>query len=105
MNFAILIPIVLFSIIALIVKWSLDHSKWKIQHRSGGASTDNSLRTSELRALIREAVEEANAPLTERVEALEARLDTPARHTPLLDAPLEAYEAETTPVAQKQRVS
>ena len=105
MNFAILIPIVLFSIIALIVKWSLDHSKWKLQHQSGDASTDNSLRTSELKAFIREAVEEANAPLTERVEALEARLDTPARHAPLLDAPLEAYETETTPVAQKQRVS
>ncbi len=105
MNFAFLIPIVLFSIIALIVKWGLDHSKWKIEHRSRGASTDNSLGTSELRALIHEAVEEANAPLTERVEALEARLDTPARHAPLLDAPLDAYEAETTPVAQKQRVS
>lgn len=104
MSFAILIPIVLFSIIALIVKWSLDHSKWKIQHQSGGASTENSLRTSELKAFIREAVEEANAPLTERVEALEARLDTPA-HAPLLDAPLDVYEAETTPVAQKQRVS
>lgn len=105
MNFAILIPIVLFSIIALIVKWSLDHSKWKIQHQSGVASTDNSLRTSELKAFIREAVEEANAPLTERVEALEVRLDTPARHAPLLDAPFDAYETETTPVAQKKRVS
>ena len=104
MNFALLIPIVFFSIIALIVKWGLDHSKWKIEHRSRGASTDNSLGTSELRALIHEAVEEANAPLTERVEALEARLDTPA-HAPLLDAPLDVYEAETTPVAQKQRVS
>ncbi len=104
MNFAFLIPIVLFSIIALIVKWGLDHSKWKIEHQSRGASTDNSLGTSELRALIHEAVEEANAPLTERVEALEARLDTPA-HAPLLDAPLDAYETETTPVAQKKRVS
>ena len=103
--YAFLIPIVLFSIIALIVKWSLDHSKWKIEHRSRGASTDNSLGTSELRALIQEAVEEANAPLTERVEALEAHLDTPARHAPLLDAPLDTYEAETTPVVQKQRVS
>ena len=105
MNFALLIPIVLFSIIALIVKWSLDHSKWKIQHQSGIASADNSLGTSELKAFIREAVEEANAPLTERVEALEVRLDTPARHAPLLDAPLDAYETETTPVAQKKRVS
>ncbi len=105
MSFAILIPIVFFSIIALIVKWSLDHSKWKLQHQSGDASTDNSLRTSELKAFIREAVEEANAPLTERVEALEARLDTPARQ-PLLDASLDdVYEAETMPVAQKQRIS
>ncbi len=39
-------------------------------------------------------------PLVERVEATEMRLDTPA-HAPLLYA----YETETTPVAQKQRVS
>ncbi len=39
-------------------------------------------------------------PLVERVEATEMRLDTPA-HAPLLDA----YETETPPVAQKQRVS
>ena len=103
--YAFLIPIVFFSIIALIVKWGLDHSKWKIEHQSRAASTDNSLGTSELRALIHEAVEEANAPLTERVEALEARLDTPVRHAPLLDAPLDVYDAETTPVVQKQRVS
>lgn len=96
-----LIPIVLFSSIAFIVKWSLDYSKWKLQYRSGGVPTDNSLGTSELKAFIREAVEEANAPLAERLDALEARLEAPARRAPLLDA----YEAEAMPVAPAPRGS
>ena len=102
-----LIPIVFFTIIALIVKWSLDYSKWKLQHDSGGPPADSSLRTSELKALIREAVEEANEPLAQRLDALEARLDAPTRHAPLLDASLDDVyeEAETMSVTQKQRVS
>ena len=105
MEIIFLIPIAALAAATFIVKWSLEYNKWKWESRQGGASTDNSLRMSELKALIHEAVEEANAPLTERFEALEVRLDTPARHAPLLDAPLDAYETETTPVAQKQRVS
>ena len=99
-----LIPIAAFVAATLIVKWSLEYSKWKRQFEQGRAPADNSLGTSELKTLIREAMEEANAPLVERIEALEAHRDTPA-HTPLLDGPLDAYEAETTPVARKQRVS
>jgi hypothetical protein len=96
-----LVPIVLFSSIAFIVKWSLDYNKWKLQYRSGGPPSDNSLGTSELKAFIREAVEEANAPLVERLDALEARLDAPARPAPLLDA----YDTEPRPMVPAHRVS
>ncbi len=43
---------------------------------------DASLRTSDLEALMRRAVEEANAPLMERIDAIEHRLE--AQERPLL---------------------
>jgi hypothetical protein len=96
----ILIPITLFVVIAFIVKWSLDHDKWKKEFAQGGSGADNSLRMSELQAMIQEAVDEANAPLLARLEDLESRLDAPPS---LLDLPLDEYEAEAVP--RRQRVS
>ena len=96
----ILIPITLFVVIAFIVKWALDHDKWKKEFEQGGSGADNSLRVSELKAMIQEAVDEANAPLVARIETLEAHLDAPAA---LLDVPLDEYEAEAVP--RRQRVS
>ena len=111
MMMVFLIPIAAIVAGALIVKWSLDYSRWKKQYDRGDAP-GNSLGTSELKALIREAVEEANEPLLDRFETLEARLDTvveprltAARQAPLLDEPLDVYEAEAMPAARPQRVS
>lgn len=104
MELVFLVPIAALAAATFIVKWSLEYHKWKWEARQRGASPDNSLPTSELKMLIREAMDEANAPLVERIEALEARSDTPA-HAPLLDASLDAYETEPMPVTQRQRVS
>ena len=73
---AIFIPMIVFGFTALIVKMGLDYSKWKKIHQSGGRemlreSGDNSLGVSELKSLIREAVEEANRPLARRLDRLE----------------------------------
>ena len=75
----ILIPLIVFSFIALIVKMSLDFSKWKQMHKSGGgaiseSTEDKSLGMTELRSLIQEAVENANVPLMERISTLENQL-------------------------------
>ncbi len=104
MMLVFLIPITAIVAGALIVKWSLDYSRWKKQYDRGD-SPGNSLGTSEFKALIREAVEEANEPLLDRLETLEARLDTVPRQAPLLDEPLDVYEAEAMPAARPQRVS
>jgi hypothetical protein len=64
----IIIPLIIFSFIALVIKMSLDYAKWRRTH---DRPSEQGLRTSELKALIREAVEEANAPLVARLEALE----------------------------------
>ena len=105
--FIFLIPIVFFGTVLLIVRWSLEHHKWRVRHRQGAESAGSSLGTSELKTLIREAVEEANEPLLDRVEALEARLDVllEPRHTPLLDEALDAYDAEETAPARRQRIT
>ncbi len=76
----ILVPLIVFGFVALIVKMSLDYSKWKSLHKSGGqslsgGSEDKSLGVSELRNLIQEAVESANEPLIERISNIEHQLE------------------------------
>ena len=71
----IAIPAIVFSFILAFAWMVLGYFKSK--HKLG-PSGESSLRTSELKVLMREAVEEANAPLVARIEALEDRLDTPA---------------------------
>ena len=111
MELVFLIPIAFFATIAFVIKWILDYSRWKRVHEGGGASEGGSLGTSELVALIREAVEDANEPLIDRIEALEERLDTMAQprltagHPSLLDELPEADEAESLSMARRQRVS
>lgn len=110
--FVFAIPIAFFGTVLLIVRWSLEYSKWKKGYREQSMPADNSLGMSELKMIIHEAVEEANEPLLDRIEAIEARLDTlaeprltAARHAPLLDEALDAYEVEATTAARPQRVS
>ncbi len=54
-------------------KKGMDLEKMKLQAKYG--SGDKSLGASELKGLIRQAVEEANAPLQQRILELEAKLD------------------------------
>ena len=105
--FPFVIPLVFFATVLLIVRWSLEHHKRRVRHRQDAESAGSSLGSSELKDLIREAVEEANEPLFDRVEALEARLDRllEPRHTPLLDEALDAYDTEPTPAARRQRIT
>ncbi len=96
---AILIPLIVFGFVALIVKMSFDYNKWKKMHNGGRSlmteGSDNSLGVSELRELIQDAVETANAPLMTRIAHLEDRLDAgsplieeavPPRQLPSADA-------------------
>lgn len=108
MDLVFLVPVAFFATMAFIVKCILDYSRWKKEH-DGGSSAGSSLGTGELRALIREAVEEANEPLFDRIEAFEERLDTLAQprlttgHAALLNDLPEADEALS--MARPQRVS
>ena len=77
--FPALLLAIIFGFVIVIVKMAMDHEKEKLRLKAGTRS-DNSLRESELKALIREAVEEANAPLLARVERLEQKALPP--HTP-----------------------
>ena len=110
MQFAFVISLAFFATILLIVRWSFEHHKWRVRHRQDAESAGSSLGTSELKTLIRDAVEEANEPLLDRVEALEARLDllVEPRHTPLLDEALDetldAYETEAV-APRRQRIT
>ncbi len=111
MELVFLIPIAALAAATFIVKWSLEYSKWKHMQTKGDSSAENSLRMSELTEMIQEAVEEANAPLRQRLDALDERMDTlgesrvlSARQPSLLDDAFEA-DQEGVPVSRKQRVS
>ncbi len=93
----ILIPLFAFSFVYLTIKMILDYKKSKLNQSSGAG--DRSLEMSELKALIREAVEEAQEPLFARLEALEERRPElpPAERAPLLEIPEPEPEAEAAP--------
>ncbi|MEZ4700158.1 MAG: hypothetical protein R2834_07490 [Rhodothermales bacterium] len=81
----VLIIAIIFGACSAIVKMSLDHAKWKYanKHRLGGGSdAGDSLTSSELRLLIQDAVEQANAPLQARIDELEDTLDQRTRALP-----------------------
>jgi len=87
----IFIPIIVFSFILSLVWMILNHSKWKHKQREQRAS-GNSLGTSELKDMMRQAVIEANMPLVERIAVMEAELRQanaprlrPAQHDPMLE--------------------
>lgn len=107
----ILVPLIIFSFIFLMVNTFVGYFKWKKEHesRTHGTGEESGLRTSELKALLREAVEEANAPLIERIEALEAELAEQHRPRLLPAQPLladfEEPEPARLPLAQRRRLS
>ena len=71
------ILLIVLSFVLIVLKLTLSYFKAKERSQEGKAG-GSSLKTSELKALVREAVEEANTPLVARIEALEGRLETPA---------------------------
>lgn len=97
---AVLIPLVVLAFVLLLVGMVLNYRKWKLQHNQAALhSGDESLTTSELTALMQEAVANATLPLAERIELLEGRVEQlaqrplpPARGerlAPLQHAPLD----------------
>ncbi len=82
----VFILLVIFSFIALMVKMDQDLKREKMRAESGG----NSLGTSELRGLIQEAMHDANAPLEERLDLIEAHM----RQLP--DHDVESKQVEAT---------
>lgn len=69
----VFIVAIVFGFVSLIVKMNLDFQREKMGRLPGAEA---GLRTSELKALIREAVEEANRPLLDRLDDLEAQLES-----------------------------
>jgi hypothetical protein len=92
----VLIVAIVFSFVALMVKMNLDFKRTQLIDRGSGGH--DGLRTSELKALIREAVEEANRPLLERLDDLDARLET-TRQLEQEDAPRLLKGSERPPQA------
>lgn len=58
-----------------VIKTTQQYKLKKLDHESGRSSSDTSLTTSELEELIRDAVDEATAPMKAKLEAVKARLD------------------------------
>lgn len=67
MGITVFLPIIILAL-------TLRHKRWKIKNEiQHGLSDDNSLRLSELKNMIQDAVKESNAPLLERINRLEKR--------------------------------
>ncbi len=96
----IVMSLVSGSILAL---WgmTLNYRKAKFQSKSSG---DSSLTTGELDRLIRKAVEEATAPLTEKIEEMAGLLQDPERpEAPLLLGSQEVTEEAEAPARLRRR--
>lgn len=70
----VLIVLIVFSFIFLVTKMGLEHNKQK-ERLPASAYSDASITTSELRAMIKGAVAEAQVPLEERFEEIERRIE------------------------------
>ena len=101
------IPIIVFSFILSLVWMILNHSKWRYkQKEETQRASGNSLGTSELKDLMRQAVIEANTPLAERIAALEAELRQaprlrPAQHDPMLEELRQTREEALEPAERR----
>ncbi len=103
------IPIIVFSFILSLVWMILNHSKWRYkQKEETQRASGNSLGTSELKDLMRQAVIEANTPLAERIAVLEAELRQanaprlrPAQHDPMLEELRQTREEVPEPAERR----
>ncbi len=85
-----------------VVKLMMDFKRARLELKGQDAPTSNSLTTSELKAMIREAVEEVSAPLRDRIERLEEQRPAPLLGAALEDEPLEAPSPEAAPTARRR---
>lgn len=107
--FALIIIAMSGGIFLAVMAQIIAFNKWKIERETEGkAKDDSSLTTSELETMIREAVEKATQPLSDRMEQLEEHV---AQHpkqlaeqttTPLLDLDLEDGQEEAVEVIRKR---
>ncbi|MEL7360760.1 MAG: hypothetical protein AAFN13_01695 [Bacteroidota bacterium] len=99
-SFFLILPIVVFTFAYRVRKLKAEERIAQAQTQRFGAVGSEGLRMSELQALIDDAVDEATAPLYDRIEALEGR--DPARRDPLTGDFLDdRYLAPNGPVAPK----
>jgi len=73
---AVFIVFIVFGFGFLTVKTLVSFAKWRTERK---AVSEGSLRTSELKQLVRDAVDEANAPLHQRIDRLEGLLEEQQR--------------------------
>ena len=94
----IMVPLIIFSFFLAFTWMILNYRKWKHMHWQQDG--ENSMGLSELKHVMREAVEEANEPLLERIEALEEELrraDAPRLRPAQRDAILEELNEAAVP--------
>jgi hypothetical protein len=89
----ILFVLGIMAFVAVISKWAFEHEREKLRLKGGG---QQSMTTSELRALIQEAVGAATEPLEERLGRIERALpahemEPPAEPLPLPDVDEEPH--------------
>ena len=73
---AVFVVFIVFGFGFLTIKTLVSYAKWRGQRN---AIKEGSLRTSELKQIVRDAVDEANAPLHQRIDRLEGLLEEQQR--------------------------
>lgn len=100
----IIVPLIVFTFIFAMVALIMAQSRWKARHKLEAAGREGaSLGTGELKALMREAVEEANEPLLARIEQLEQELAQTTRQLPPAEKRLDEMMDESTPAPVERR--
>ena len=101
----IVLFVLMFGFVYMIMSKKQQYELQKLDKIANPNKTDNSLTTGELEGMIREAVEQGNAPLLERMAALEERL-TDVEKGNRVDGPLlddDVYETGTKTVGRVPR--
>lgn len=102
----ILIPLIVFSFIAFVIKTIVEAAKEKTRLKYSGKQADNSLTQGELHRMIERAVAEATAPLLIRLEALEEeKLQLPAAERRLQLDERDGVEEEPIYAPSRSRIS
>lgn len=100
----IIVPLIVFSFIFAMVSLIMAQVRWSARHKLETEGKEGtSLGTSELKALMREAVEEANEPLLARIEHLEQELAEAPRQLPAAEKRLGEMMDAPAPVPAKRR--